>query len=75
MSKTTTYTIGQTRIDKGYLNGDIRHGRTTLLLVKTTGKVLGEWVGINTRRVCHREYLAAQARGVHCHAGRRIPGQ
>jgi hypothetical protein len=50
---------------KTYFRGNARYGRTTTLMVKETGQVLGEWVGCMTKKECiqnfeHAQYLASK---------------
>lgn len=43
------------KVEKTYLRRSPRFGRTTTLVVKATGVILGEWVGCLTKKDCMKQ--------------------
>lgn len=56
MNTTTTRMI-DTKTVKGNFHNDPRYGRTTKLVNRETGEVLGEFMGMVTRKDAYRSYL------------------
>lgn len=54
--------IQNTKAVASHFRGDRRFGRTTTLVLKTTGEKLGEFMGAASRSDCYAAYLKTMHR-------------
>ena len=54
--------VSETKTLATHFKGDARYGRTTTLIHKASGMMLGVYMGNNTRAECYAAYLRELAR-------------